>query len=478
MARISNPRLFTQQFGVSVTTLQQAGLFDPVINADTPLFIDPLLLDASAHPIIAERASEKVRERFRQIYRLLAITPRNDAIVTAIERLLQFQEVPGTCLGYTAAGVSGHGFGPKKRDRFYAVASQVVEVGRTDPDLLPLLAVLESGIGPDLISDMTTNIIIDELCESTQTFCLANGVATEGFKLGSRIWNLPRNPLSNQKRMPIILVPNDILRELPVADSWSDVVRIAGENADLRDRINEYVLNVMKDTRLSAEKKREKAAEELQKFSEAVARVGEYLAALPRQPYDAVADPHTHRAIQRIVGTVEHYAPMQTPLTEPQTPEQMLELVRAVVEQFRFLVEEKGIWTLLWDGQKRLKEHIAQKVFFAAAYAYCSHYDVHIGVEHVTGDGRTDFIFTKGSHKVVVVELKWSDNRLLHGYNTQVTRYISSEKALHAFYVILDCDDGKGYAPFALAIARQASPQTSVIHVDANRKTAPSKPPL
>lgn len=130
------------------------------------------------------------------------------------------------------------------------------------------------------------------------------------------------------------------------------------------------------------------------------------------------------------------------------------------------------------DGKKRLREHIAQKVFFATAYAYCSHYDVHIGVEHVTGDGRTDFIFTKGSHKVVVVELKWSDNRLLHGYNTQVGRYISSEKALHAFYVVLDCDDGNAYAPFARAIARQASVKTSVVHVDANRETAPSKPPL
>lgn len=479
MALIRNPRPFTVEFGVPVSALQAAGLFDPVLNADTPLFIDPLLLSESAHPLVRTSGAAKVRKRFSDIYKLLAVRPRSDAITAALEKLLRFREVAGTCLGYTAGGISGHGFGRGKSERFFLVATQVEEAGRSDPDLLPLLAVLEPGIGPDLISDMTTNIIIDELCQLTAEFCAANGVPTSSFKLGTGDYQLPTNPCVTGKPTPVLLVPNDILRELPIADSWTDVVRLAQANNDLRGRVNEFIADIMKDTRLSADKQRARAAEELQAHSEAVARVGEYLASLPRTAYDTVGDPHSQRALQRIVGVVENLFPLTSPLPQARDAKSVVELVRAVVEQFRFLVEHKGLWVLLWSDGKRLREEVAQRIFHAVAFSYCASENVHIAVEHHTGNGRTDFIFSRGSEALVVVELKWSDNpHLLNGYNRQVREYITAEGAIHGFYVVLDCDGGKKYAPFAAAIAGKPRKDTTVILVDANPKTPPSKPPL
>ncbi len=193
MAIIKNPRKFTDHFGVPLAKFRQAGLLDPVLNADTQLFIDPLLLEKSNHPLIQGAGAEKFRNRFQKIYELLNHRPRTEVIERALDRLLQFQEIAGTCLGYTAGGVSGRGMGREKRARFMHVASQVEQVGRTDPRLLPVLAILESGIGADLISDMTANIIIEELAQITLEFCVKNNVPTEKITLQNGTYQLPRN---------------------------------------------------------------------------------------------------------------------------------------------------------------------------------------------------------------------------------------------------------------------------------------------
>ncbi|MFC5372948.1 hypothetical protein ACFPIF_10310 [Brevundimonas faecalis] len=456
MATVRAPRLFTQEFGVSIADLQAHHLFDPVLNVDTKLFIDPTMLHLSNHPKIATAASEKVKEHFRKIYRLLSVQPQSYVTEVGLQKLLSFGEVAGNCLGYTAGGIAGHGFGPEKRDRFLKIAKQVEEAGRSDPNLLPLLVVLEKGIGPDLISDMTTNIIIDELVEITQDFCTTFNVPMEEFEVKEKLVHLPRNNHGRgNKPTPIVLVPDDVLRELPVANSWEKVVALTRHNNRLRNRINEYILEIMKDERLSAAQRKAKAAEELQENAEAVARVGEVLAEIPQEPYETQSDPRSRRVLQRLVGQIEHDCPMAQPLTAPTTPTEMIRLVARVVEHFKFMVEEKGYWKWLWDGTRRLHEDVAQDTFFAIAYSFCTHYDVHIAVEHDTGDGRTDFIFSKGSHSLVVVELKWSNNPgLLRGYTKQVRTYIKSEKAKKAFYVVLDCDDGKAYDIFSKKIAK------------------------
>lgn len=480
MATITNPRPFTLEFGVSAATLASEALFDPVLNADTPLFIDPLLLPQSAHPRIAGAATNKVRTRFQRIYGLLG-QPRTPVIQSALERLIKFEEVPGNCLGYTAGGIGGHGFGPQKQQAFLHLATQVEQAGRNDPDLLPVLAVLEGGVGPDLISDMTTNIIIDELCEITADFCARHAIATEEFELGSGRYQLPRNNYSNRRRDPVVLVPSDVLRELPVAENWDDVVRISQQNTRLKARVNEFIMDIMADKQRSMDQRRALAAEALQGHSEAVARVGEFLASEPRIAYDTYGDPHTKRALQRILGIVEHKFPLAQPLQPPSSTQELVALVGAVVEQFRFLTEHHEIWKLFWAGGRRLREDVPQRVFHAIAHSYCKHFNVHIGVEHHTGNGRTDFVFTQGSAAVVVVELKWSDNQhLLNGYVRQLREYIISEGAVRGFYLVMDCDEGESYDKFSREITKPAvkADDITVVLVDANPKGPPSKPPI
>jgi hypothetical protein len=61
MARVQNPILFSAYFGVQPKTIAAAGLIDPFLDVDVPLFIDPILLAKSGNPTIGTAAVERLR---------------------------------------------------------------------------------------------------------------------------------------------------------------------------------------------------------------------------------------------------------------------------------------------------------------------------------------------------------------------------------------------------------------------------------
>jgi hypothetical protein len=71
MAKISKPVLFSKYYKVRPTTLKSLGIFNPTLNADTPLFIDPMLLSGSAHPEMIE-ASKRYRQYFQSLVSLVS----------------------------------------------------------------------------------------------------------------------------------------------------------------------------------------------------------------------------------------------------------------------------------------------------------------------------------------------------------------------------------------------------------------------
>jgi hypothetical protein len=65
MAKLFRPRLFSQQFGINHASLQKAGLLDPFLNADTKLFVDPLLLRHSSNQLISGKGLATFRKRMK-----------------------------------------------------------------------------------------------------------------------------------------------------------------------------------------------------------------------------------------------------------------------------------------------------------------------------------------------------------------------------------------------------------------------------
>jgi hypothetical protein len=222
VATLFRPRLFSQQFGINHVALRKAGLLDPFLNADTKLFVDPLLLRHSSNPLISGKGLDAFRKRMKNIIDLLMATPNNSGPAwTAALKLLDLHERRETCLGYGGKRTSGSSRPISLKTRILTTAREIVNLGLKNPEIIGLMGILEEKVGSDTISDLTTNSIMPILEEITQTFCKAHGIPTKKFIIAQTSFDLPENPLDPGHAFA--LVPKDILRELPVAVRTRDI---------------------------------------------------------------------------------------------------------------------------------------------------------------------------------------------------------------------------------------------------------------
>ncbi|MDH4414777.1 MAG: hypothetical protein QE484_15805 [Rhizobium sp.] len=193
--------------------MDKAGLFDPVLNSDSKLFIEPLLLEGSDNPHMTA-AYDQLRKHFEKAVKLLAASRTvNDPAWKAARRILDLKERSETCLGYGGSSISGNSRSEELRERILTTTKQIIELGEDNPEIISLMGMFEEGVGPDTISDLTTLAILPALCALTEEFCKQNGVPVRQF---TDYFNamLPENPIDPAR--PILLVPQDILSDLPL----------------------------------------------------------------------------------------------------------------------------------------------------------------------------------------------------------------------------------------------------------------------
>jgi hypothetical protein len=101
MGKIRNPKLFSQEFNVDAKALAKLGLLDPILNGDTRLFIDPVLLRSSRNSVIASLGQKSFSKYFGDIIRLLANSKvQGDLTWRNAARLFKLEELPSLCLGF------------------------------------------------------------------------------------------------------------------------------------------------------------------------------------------------------------------------------------------------------------------------------------------------------------------------------------------------------------------------------------------
>ncbi len=95
MARVKDPILFSTHFGIAPEQLATAGLIDPFLDVDVPLFIDPVLFEKSGNKYIRTGALARFRKHFEVLVRMLAISEnQTDAAWKAARRQLDLTEPP------------------------------------------------------------------------------------------------------------------------------------------------------------------------------------------------------------------------------------------------------------------------------------------------------------------------------------------------------------------------------------------------
>lgn len=482
MSKITSAVRFSRHFGIDPARLDAAGVLDPTLNVDTALFIDPMLLEHSRHTEICEGARRSYETHFDQSIKLPAASrARGDTAWRNAERLLSFPEINGTCLGYGTSSVAGSGSGPQATARLIETARDIIALGITDPDLFAAMALFEEGFGPDRISDMTTNVIFEDLLAFN-----ARVLATLDIPLQEHIIRLkngksyparlPSNPFIRGDG-PIILVPADILRELPIAKDWAEISDAASHNSELRSRVNDHIAELWRTRTL-------KDKGELKRWAMSGAGAFETFLEMLRganpKPYDMAGDPIGELVWRRIAEEIAASEPRSiAPLRTPDIAG-VCTVVEAIIAQFRFLIEDRRLSEELYYQGKPRPEKSAQRLFFAIAYAYCKANNIDLTPEADTGNGPVDFKLSTGFTGRVLVEIKLSTNtKLVAGYTKQLERYREAEETAAGYYVVLDVGQmGNKHKRLndALNVAALAAQKISPIEiVDGTRRDSASK---
>src|SRR6266498_3523877 len=366
MGRLRDPALFSKQFEIGTKRLSEMGLFDPILNCDTRLFVDPVLLRGSEHNFIKTKGTQSFNEYFGNIIRVLGkSTSQGDLLWRNASRALNLEERPELCLGYGGSSTRGRNVAAEIKTKVIATAWEIIKLGIEDAELFSLLGLLEDGVGPDTIGDMTTNAILPAIMALTEETARTLELKTKRQAIGEKTASLPVNPFSGR---PILLVPLDVLRDLPVASDWSDVSSVAAENDEIRQRVNKYIGNIWK---LSLREQKSAIRSQALTSKEAFKTVMDTVYLLDQDHYDYVGDTEGHRIFREGVANLAQAFPLKLRKPRKGNHAELKALIQEIIIHFRTLIEDKGLSYLLWHNAKPRKERAAQKLFFGISDAYC-----------------------------------------------------------------------------------------------------------
>jgi hypothetical protein len=483
MSKVVQPVRFSDHFGLDEALLAHAGVLNPTLNVDTRLFMDPLLMDGSAHPEIRCTGRATYEAYFTTVIKFLRATKApNDVAWRSAFRLLSFPEIKWTCLGYGAGSVVGSGSGAAMTAQMMQTGKEIVDLGVEDPDLFVAMALFEEGFGPDHISDMVANVVLGDLLALNDRVLDSLGVAREAMSLRLRNGKtyeatLPVNPYLKGEPRPIILVPSDILRELPIATDWSDISNAAAKNEALRARVNQQIAELWRSKTL-----KDKA--ELKRWAlsckEAFGDFMQMVHDAEKSPYDMARDPAGELFWRRMAQTLATEEPLQLKVPRRLDVDGVAHVVEQIITQFGFLIEERRLSEELYVNDAPRPEKAAQRLFFAVAYSYCKANNLDLTPEAETGNGPVDFKVSLGFTGRVVLEIKLSKNgKLVSGYTRQLQTYKAAEETLKGYYVVIDVGQMGEKAKALIAIKNEAGARgeivSPIIFIDGSRKRSASK---
>jgi hypothetical protein len=475
MAKIKSPILFSKYFKIGSDELDAAGLIDPFMNVDTQLFIDPILLEKSAHPLIRQQALQTFRKHFESFIRLLTLSRRiGDPAWRGAEKLLDLREPPENGLGYGGNGRSGSSRPDEIRSSIMRTTREILSLGASDPEMISLMGFFEEGVGPDTISDFTTRVIVPQLGQITQAFCEKNGIAVKSQDEDAA-FALPYYTTSKGIEKYIVLVPKDIVRALPVANDWSDIEAAALANNRIRNRVNQFLGSIAKPTVLDRKAALRSAAMESAELFELFLQSVKQFAA----HYDPNKDALGYYRLKGILNDDVSALKSDKLYDLSEGIQNIITMVHDTISMFKHHVENGNLWEELWVDGVAKRERAAQLIYYALADCFCIANNIDISPEANMGGGPIDFKFSKGYDARVLVEMKRSMGTVKHGYEKQLEHYKKAARTFHGIFVVIDYGDLgdklQQIQDIRAARLRAGEPASDIVVIDAIPKASASK---
>lgn len=434
------PLRLSEAFNINPDSLQDEGALDYFVDMDSKLHIDPYLLK-DVNTMELKGSYRLFKKHFSEIIRLLDLAKKrslNDRLFREATKKLMSKEPSFLHLGYSKRSSIGSGIGRGTALNLAKTAFAIVEGGVKDPVIFELVGLFEKGIGADLISDMTGRIILPDLIQFSERVTDKLDIITKQYRYKEKTINLPTVPLNNE---PMVLVPTEILRDLPVAHDWDDIDRVVIYNKKLRKKTNKIIGNNWKKF---LKLKKEERKRLLINYPDLLRSLIRSYKGKSAKPYDLEDDP---KGLRSWYPTAQDYTksfPLSLELKRA-TPNEVYKIVKRICMHFKELIENNGLNKLLYLDPTQKKEYIkrrgeeyAQKLYFAIADSYCEANDLDLSPEPNSGRGPVDFKISRGYNAKINVEVKFSDNtHLRHGYEKQLPAYNEAEGTWYSIYLIL-----------------------------------------
>ncbi len=437
---------FAKKFGV--TREVDDDWFDLIVEADTPLYIDPFLVFEDLDPLWAG-AHDELIEFFDLVRGFInkAEGNRRSPYWGKAVRLLMFPEPKEFALGLSMGHPEGRGTG-----EYYAQQmAEALELFRSRAAInlhyVETFRLFCDGMGLDRLSDMFCNVIKRRFIIYTQQIVERHGIPTEIVPVPHARWSkqhgrwyspdrlaLPSSPVFNGA---ILLAPERFMNDIPRVTpegfwNWSEI----NAGAILR-----FDLNYDLSESLSQAEKRQAALRVAREHPNLAIEYVDQIAAQDHKPYDVQNDPDL------LVGWEEEgrrASQAQSPLNQPESPEKFDEWVRSLMERFKHAIEETDLWKVLWNDKYTIhrKEKIVQAVAKSMWVPMCEAANVDLSREVDLGRGSVDFKFSQGWKRRAFTEVKFIEtSAFFTGASKQLPQYLKSAKADLGYYLCVGFND-------------------------------------
>lgn len=410
--------------------IDELGVFDPILDLDANYFINiKRLRDTEVEEF--NTSYESINSFFRGIGILLASSKSiNDRFYKEAMKRFPNGEVNGIGLGYSK-GTHGSGAGKQIIEKIIKDAKEIIDTGINEPEIFHLVGLFEEKVGPDRLSDMFATLIQKDIEAYTVNINTLLGINKENYPDIDFDGEYVVNPYKGNR---VLLLPKDILHELPIAKDWDDIDRVCREIEKIRMELNEIIAVEWSEMRTVAKK------EFIRTF---IMNKPDHLRILLDDYKNTQVDRYDFDKDELGEYKVFQYAPViakENPITFSSINKSSLEVCLILCEKFKELVENNKLSKLFYtDDNKPRKEKIAQLTFYAVAESYCTANNLDISPEADSGRGPVDFKMSRGQGDKTIIELKLTTNKnLIHGFKKQIEEYAKAERTENKIYLVID----------------------------------------
>lgn len=409
--------------------LSGTGVFNALIDKDSSFFINIIRLKKATTPEFQE-AYLHLNQFFSDIATLLENSERadlKDPFYRSARKRFAFHEVNGINLGFSETRW-GAGWGETISNQVLKDAFEIVKKGSKQPEIFHLVALFEDNIAGDRLSDMVATIIEPDIRAYTLRIMQELGITEKAFpQFQFRADGLVQNPY---KPCPILMLPEEVLHELPIAQGWSDIDRVESQNRSIRAEMSAYVSTEW--YKWASTRKKAYVKDHVFMEPETCERVIEDYRNIEVEKLDLRANPDYFAEIllQKLKSAFT--------FTKAKKKPSSFEGAMHIVDVFKSWVENNRGWEDINNAPDRRKEKTVQRLIYLAGKDYMSKNDFDPSPETDSGRGPVDLKISRGTDKTVV-EVKLSSNgQYLHGYQLQLQEYAKAEQTTNQVYVFVD----------------------------------------